>query len=921
MGQAFSLPIFLPEAARAAARSFLRTEGFCMLALCLLAPLPFLPAVIFSLILTPMSASGLVAVAHRGVTLGGPWLDPNTNFTVQALGGLSAHDWLHGVVPWWNPFTGVGVPLAGEMQTLSLFLPFVLLLHFTNGVILLKIALQMLSALATYALLRQLKVGRFAAFVGAVLYEFNGPLAWYAHAPITPIPFLPLLLLGIERAFVCAEQARRGGWMLIGVALAYSLYAGFPETAFLDGLLALVWAVYRVAVIRAGGRLSFVKKVVIGGLGGLLLAAPVVLPFLEYQGLSEIGHAAASLDAGLPKAGFAAVLMPYIFGPIVAFNDADPTRHLSNFWAGGGCYLNITVLFLAILALFTRARARGLRIILAIWILIFIARAMGVPHVGYFLSFIPFMKIISVSRYCFIPSAMATAILGAYALDDWYRGTTGQFRPVLLSGVVTLVLAFIGIGLSLNLIGHLLHNLHGKHYPVWLWGSLAFASAFTIALAVLCSRAPGRRIAVAIGTLVVMNVLALFAIPPLSGPRYEKLDLGLVAFLKQHLGLQRFYTLGPLGPNYGAYFQIASINHNAVTIPANWIRYIESRLDANAVAGNPSIFVGNFPGPFSARAEALRTNLANFEDTAVKYILVRPGRNPFIDTALLPTQGAPIRPVLLGSGEQFEGVLPQEMVRSGSLSKVGVVVGLYGGPVTGQLKAEICVAGDCVVGIRPLTEAQDRSDFEIPLDAPLRVKQGETLQYKFTYVESDKPGPSASFVFVWLYSMSRMDTAPSAVSAEDDAHYTPGIRLTYELGELRPRLVYHGDIADVLELPRPAKYFETFGAPCEVSAQTRRAVSVSCKASAVLLRRELFYPGWHASVNGRESQITRSSRIFQRIDLPAGRSRVMFSYRPTHIGLAYAAAIAGLIFLLAALPIQKFKRIKLRHHISNVPSE
>src|SRR5579863_7385281 len=257
-------------------RLFRNKDWPCLSILSTLPLLAYAPVAVFQLSLNPMNfGSGLLSWSRRGVTLGGPWLDPNTSFTVHALGGLSAYDWLHGVVPWWNPYTGVGVPLAGEMQSVSFFLPFVLLLHFSNGLILLRIALQIVAGLATYALVRQIGLGRLAAFAAAAVYEFNGPFAWFAHAPVMPIPFLPLLLLGIERAFATAKKGSRGGWLLIGVALGYSLYAGFPETAYLDGLLALAWTIYRLSVSRSAARWTFAAKVVIGGIGGLLVSAPI----------------------------------------------------------------------------------------------------------------------------------------------------------------------------------------------------------------------------------------------------------------------------------------------------------------------------------------------------------------------------------------------------------------------------------------------------------------------------------------------------------------------------------------------------------------------------------------------------------------------------------------------------------------------
>ena len=57
-----------------------------------------------------------------------PTIDPNVAFTSQALGIRAAHDWLSGHIPWWNAFEATGVPLAGEMQSAALFLPWILLL-------------------------------------------------------------------------------------------------------------------------------------------------------------------------------------------------------------------------------------------------------------------------------------------------------------------------------------------------------------------------------------------------------------------------------------------------------------------------------------------------------------------------------------------------------------------------------------------------------------------------------------------------------------------------------------------------------------------------------------------------------------------------------------------------------------------------
>jgi uncharacterized membrane protein YfhO len=74
-----------------------------------------------------------------------------------------------------------------------------------------------------------------------------------------------------------------------------------------------------------------------------------------------------------------------------------------------------------------------------------------------------------------------------------------------------------------------------------------------------------------------------------------------------------------------------------------------------------------------------------------------------------------------------------------------------------------------------------------------------------------------------------------------------------------------------------------------------------CATPATLLYRSLADPGWRATVNGQPAAITVVDGLFQRIALPAGHARVVFTYEPPHAGLALALAAAGLLALAAAL--------------------
>ena len=149
--------------------------------------------------------SGLGTVKTPGLIAGSTAADPNVGYTAQALGHLSMVDWIHGHVPWWNPYEGLGSPLAGDMQAATFFPPTAFLL-LSNGQVLSHITVEMVAGLSTYFLLRRLALGRPAAVAGGIAFGLNGTFSWLSHAPANPVAFLPLLLLGVELA---ADTYRR----------------------------------------------------------------------------------------------------------------------------------------------------------------------------------------------------------------------------------------------------------------------------------------------------------------------------------------------------------------------------------------------------------------------------------------------------------------------------------------------------------------------------------------------------------------------------------------------------------------------------------------------------------------------------------------------------------------------------------------
>jgi hypothetical protein len=124
---------------------------------------------------------------------------------------------------------------------------------------------------------------------------------------------------------------------------------------------------------------------------------------------------------------------------------------------------------------------------------------------------------------------------------------------------------------------------------------------------------------------VASDALALFVVPEFSAPRAETVDLAPVAYLRRHLGESRFFTLGPIQPNYGSYFGLASLNVNDFP-PKAYADYVHTKLDPVV---NPRLFVGTFggwrpPGQPSPQVELMR-HLSGYRAAGVRYVLTPAG--------------------------------------------------------------------------------------------------------------------------------------------------------------------------------------------------------------------------------------------------------------------------------------------------------
>jgi hypothetical protein len=622
------------------------------------------PVLLHLVTTNPLVLNAALTPAPSGWLPGLPYTDGNAGFTMQALGHLAALDWLHGHVPWWNPFEGVGAPLAGEMQS-GAFFPPTLLLALHQGTLWLQLIVEVVSGWSTYFLVRRLGVGRSFATAAGVAFGLCGTFAWLAHAPIRPVALLPLCLIGVERAIDAARRHERGGWRLLALALAFSILAGFPETTFIDGLFVAWWAALRVAGPgRAVWRAALARLA--GGLVvGVALAAPLITAFADYLPYAYIGsHSGGFADASLPSAGLTQLVLPYSLGPIFGFQSPPGgTDTISQVWGSVGGFLSVTVIAAAMVGLIG-SRWRVLRLGLGAWIAVSLLRTFGFPPVVHLMAHLPGLRLTAFYRYSDPSWELAVVVLAALGLDDVARRLTRR-RVMIITAGMTGVLAAWAAATAWPLLTQSApsggtHPGHRHLYPLLSLAGAGLALALLAFGGLMAGRPSGpaplgvtrsdrervsrirRRGRLLMAGVVTAESVLLLGFTSLSAPPRTALQTGSVVWLQAHLGPYRFLTLGPIQPNYGSYFGIAQANVNDLPVPKAMNDEIATRLDPNAI---PGVFSGGgrIDPAHATPAQELAAHLPDYESIGVRYVVERSnGRD--VQGQPFPPPGSPAWP-------------------------------------------------------------------------------------------------------------------------------------------------------------------------------------------------------------------------------------------------------------------------------------
>jgi len=217
---------------------------------------------------------------------------------------LARRELAAGRLPLWNPYQDGGVPLLGNAQS-ALASPLVwpaLLLGVERGWNLTLLLRILVAAGGAFFWLRDLGRSRKAASLGAVSFGLSGAfVAWLEHPHTLVIAAAPWVLWAAQRV---ARQPRPSVIVALAGAVWLAAVGGHPETLLLVALGAGGWMLATTGWRGLGRTMP-------PALLGMGLAAPVLLPFLEYLVHSEAWASGEGRHgAALPWRALARLVVP-----------------------------------------------------------------------------------------------------------------------------------------------------------------------------------------------------------------------------------------------------------------------------------------------------------------------------------------------------------------------------------------------------------------------------------------------------------------------------------------------------------------------------------------------------------------------------------------------------------------------------------
>jgi len=863
-----------------------------------------------------------------------------------------------GALPAWNPHEGLGIPLAGNLNS-EVFNPLKVFLNlFPHPVwqdmfFLLRLFIM---GLFTYLFLRERNLSHGSSLFGSSFFMLSGYSVWWINLhPLSTVMYLPAVFYFYERwsggrdlksaflmsLFLClALVAGKTPDVVMGLCLLfpYALWKGTGKDSLSPSFRKR--GISR-SMLTEGGR------VIMGTVSGVLMASAVLLPFLElYSRASPLAKAIRTGAAShtIPLITSTSLLQPLFLGWKNYYYASwlTWTPHIILPHAG------IVVMVLSLYCALNRTTLiRTLPFLLFSLCLFSVVYGLLPAHM---ISKLPVLGSVEFLKYNAMLS-FSLAVMSASAFDD-LLSPEGNKKKLYLSLVVV---SFALLTFFIALYREGVPQQGGQMIAVLLLSLCGMG-----AVALVSHRAKRRN---AFGILIFLFlILELFLYMPKDHPdRFDPYQEPPYLKVIKEKGLHRITGDGksvpPLVSNALGLYDIRGIS---VLLPGDYYLFSENLL--------------GFSVPGTSNPNPLFTATSPFIDLlGVKHVMSREPLEHWILGDEIRAHISSLRWVRL-----FNGMVSHS-IRGGAT--YGVFQAKDEGrfsfffPMKFAFETRLKVSEPFLFAGFALKEASRDARAEIEMEvegrtAKLAIREGEGWKDQWLDV-SPHMGKTVTVVIRGEGNGEGRivlgDFGPSPGKEREQALYGRLLLLhererdfleyrgTYEgihLYEnrnvmdrafvLRTAEVRNSLDAVIKELQQGASFRDVGLITGNTAGASKKMAGLSLKETTrgtipqrdekVVIRRyapdevaievdsgggllvlsDLFYPGWKVKVNGREEEVIKAFGLLRGVMVGEGRSEVVFYYRPLSFYLGMIVSLAAIIAWLAYLYVGNYsKKVKV----------
>ncbi|MCK4322234.1 YfhO family protein [candidate division WOR-3 bacterium] len=355
-------------------------------------------------------------------------------------------------IPLWNSYSLGGHPWAAFFfASGSYFYPFTAILslflkggHLSSYTLEIFLIMQVwISAVATYFLLRELKLTRLSSIFGAIIFSFSYPIiARIQHTGhLCGIIWIPLifylLIITIKKKNIFLAS-------LCGLFIGISIMGAHPQSYIFLVFVTGVFLLYSIVVNRDSRKEILILSIIIG-ICAFLISAHRILPEVEYALLSK--RMSQTATGFIPTKFISNIFIPWLFGK--GIGAYDYWGGYQGFWmfVEYGAYVGIIPLLLLIFSkgLIKEKKIRFFWYLLGFSLLFVYGKNnplhkpvnLFLPGLRFYSRFLPYF-------------ALSSSILASFSLDNFAKlkmGKGSKLEKIIIGLLIAVIVGFVFFGI------------------------------------------------------------------------------------------------------------------------------------------------------------------------------------------------------------------------------------------------------------------------------------------------------------------------------------------------------------------------------------------------------------------------------------------------------------------------------------------